>query len=1079
MVARERGRSNGIGTFERPSPSATADAPAGAATTSGPPQPLIELQWLIGNRAVTGMVQRAPDAPAKIGPAAAIPEDRGDVERGYFSITDKTMYGVRVSSPGREGGLWIDHLFPSKAEADEYAKDLARNGPDAIRDPRALPHGWPGKAGGPPIQGNLVTNVYVVEVPAGTSYIQGVVREQPESMPGPGRPKSWAGGGPQTVLAKGMVKPVSDFPVAGAVPAKPAAAPAPAAASTAPAAAPAPAPASTAPAAAPAPAPAPTTAADPTTTADPTITPAAAAATAAPAPTTTPAATITPAAATAAPATATAPAPTTAPAADAPASAPSSATPAAAGPAAPVADPRLVAAEHKLVDERRTARVLRDYSLQIVRNIEAEEASHASRGEKLPDDRARMRDESQKAADVQGARFAAANKDLRALATPATSPEEVNAIVAGRDPNGPAAKKTTKENKLTWGGYQWSDAVEEPGKDAAGAPTVKKNSATVRIDDSGFKHSKSESTQVGDKRRSTDSDATVKFGDGAVKAGTSSSTEVGQVDDKGKLKSGYGTTKEQSAGLYSDPDKGVGLGTDVSRGASVTPAEDVKLGASAGGGGRWYTNVEKVEGQPDKLRVSTIVNLSLSLSLTGSASRDFLEQSKEGDQPGGKVAGTFTAGASKSWQYKTGHLMSPADAKKYLAIMAANGEGGKLPEHQLLVVGFTQSWKNAALMWQAWGAPQNIEKDAVYETTEETATNAGVEANAEAGGFGVTASAGTSHKDQVIAYITSEDDEFVHISLTITSVDADSKALGVKAFDVGGKAAWENTITVGAVHKFKVPRSDASAQQRLMKQIKTIRQLVFLPGDLAQYRGLTTETEGTKAAETIKLTGGKAHVTFAGTSTYAGSSEYDEKGRLKSSAHSGTNAVSGGAGAYGIEIGDSATETWAGEVDEHGGPAGEQRATGKSSRDETSFSLGKTWDAVAGIPDDPMKLLTGGLKSLVKTETTAGPSLYQAQGDFDRIVNQAHDEATWMSHVVSKFKRPHWRAAMEKIRNASRWVEDPDSGRGRWVYNANAVQKALAQYVAGTRDHKEEPGFFESTLADWNKGPGDVIRQVP
>jgi hypothetical protein len=178
---------------------------------------VLALQRAAGNRAVSGLIGSAPLQRQPTGPAANIPADRGDLERGFFTVTKKATYGVRVAGPQRPDGLWFDNLFESRAEAEAYAKSVAAKGEGAIRDVGALPRAWPAKAPRvAPIPGNPVVNVYVFEVPAGTPTISGAVRAQPESSAAPGLPKSYPGGGPQTVIAGGTKSTVvSVFRVGG------------------------------------------------------------------------------------------------------------------------------------------------------------------------------------------------------------------------------------------------------------------------------------------------------------------------------------------------------------------------------------------------------------------------------------------------------------------------------------------------------------------------------------------------------------------------------------------------------------------------------------------------------------------------------------------------------------------------------------------------------------------------------------------------------------------------------------------------------------------------------------------------
>jgi hypothetical protein len=206
-------------------PETTREPRAGAAANEvsggsfGPPA-VLALQRAAGNQAVTALLARAARLQRQPqGPAAKIPADRGDLERGFFSVTKKATYGVRAAGPKKPEGLWFDHLFETQAAAEAYAKSLAAKGEQTIREAGALPRAWPAKApAGAPVPGNPVVNVYVIEIPAGTSTISGAVRSQPESSTAPGLPASYPGGGPQTVIAEGTTtKVVGVFRVQGAI----------------------------------------------------------------------------------------------------------------------------------------------------------------------------------------------------------------------------------------------------------------------------------------------------------------------------------------------------------------------------------------------------------------------------------------------------------------------------------------------------------------------------------------------------------------------------------------------------------------------------------------------------------------------------------------------------------------------------------------------------------------------------------------------------------------------------------------------------------------------------------------------
>ncbi|HET9654873.1 MAG TPA: hypothetical protein VFP72_05940, partial [Kineosporiaceae bacterium] len=119
---------------------------------------------------------------------------------GFFEVTEAPGYAVRVGPPGS----WVDHIFPTLAEAEAYAAQAATRSEAQIREASALPVGWAPDASGKSWAGNPVDAVRILEVPAGTPTIRSVVAPQPEGMPGPGRPAVWGGGGWQTQLPVGV-----------------------------------------------------------------------------------------------------------------------------------------------------------------------------------------------------------------------------------------------------------------------------------------------------------------------------------------------------------------------------------------------------------------------------------------------------------------------------------------------------------------------------------------------------------------------------------------------------------------------------------------------------------------------------------------------------------------------------------------------------------------------------------------------------------------------------------------------------------------------------------------------------------
>jgi hypothetical protein len=146
---------------------------------------------------------RAAEAAKKI-PAK---EAENFLGRGFFAVTDRPSYVVRVGPPGK----YADHIFTSAQEAKDYARWLADRGEASIREASALPRVWQGGA-----QGNPVDAARVFEVPKGTPYIQGVVEQKLEGGTVANVPKIYAGGGPQVVIPQNTIGKLvegGEFPV--------------------------------------------------------------------------------------------------------------------------------------------------------------------------------------------------------------------------------------------------------------------------------------------------------------------------------------------------------------------------------------------------------------------------------------------------------------------------------------------------------------------------------------------------------------------------------------------------------------------------------------------------------------------------------------------------------------------------------------------------------------------------------------------------------------------------------------------------------------------------------------------------
>jgi|GEM_PF-5324067 len=127
-------------------------------------------------------------------------------------VTQPKRYGVRVGPRG----AWLDATFENQAEAEAYARQIATDQEDAIRQRSALPRGWAPDASGKVWPGNPVDAVRVMEIDWETPEINSVVASQPEGSPGPGLPAVYQGGGPQTQIgqtARNNAKVVLEIPI--------------------------------------------------------------------------------------------------------------------------------------------------------------------------------------------------------------------------------------------------------------------------------------------------------------------------------------------------------------------------------------------------------------------------------------------------------------------------------------------------------------------------------------------------------------------------------------------------------------------------------------------------------------------------------------------------------------------------------------------------------------------------------------------------------------------------------------------------------------------------------------------------
>ena len=1008
-----------------------------------------------GARRLAREVRRLSRAPVKTGPAATIPADRGDVERGYYSVTERVTYGVRASGPDKPEGLWVDHLFDSRTAAEAYARQLAAAGAPAIRETSALPHAWPAKsAGGAPVPGNAVLNVYVIEVPAGTPTISGVVRSQPESSTTPGLPSAYAGGGPQTVISwEAKTRAVAVFPVAGAItppshqlgpgPAPPSAPPAPIAPAK-PYAGPVPPPVLA------------------------TDDPRAVAALYGPK------------------------------LVDRYRSAAilrmfsqaaldgveedESAYSALGLPVPPenaarkaLLTAQVAAAEAQQVQARE------DYELITRPDATAKSIQEmlARRGVAVA---ANAQHDASGAAALQGSGTSAWSLSDKGLAKQGTtgttrtvlgpdgkpvaiSDEETDAITYGLwnrtqsaatkttvvsgDTARTAEEKKTTSVDLTKGQVTIDKTSTAERKDASGYTTKSVDSRSQTYGVGGVTSTRSTSEQVGDVVYGSSTTKGFKRGDGEVSVTTSSTKTQGQVDAEGKLVKGSATTKSASGGLVSDPEKGVGIGGTgavenkqaLGGGKEITSKADVK--------GRWYVDVKQIEGSdPPRFQIVTTINLSVSLG--GGASKEF---------EAGKTKGEGSLAVTGSAQATFKRNLSAADAKGYLEAMQQNGGGGRLPEHQLLHVGATQSWRDAQNLWAAMTsgaeAAAQLKEDESFELVKEGGVEGKLGGSTTPGG-GSTAfggDLGITRKRRITIIPAGLKDGRIKLTAKVEDEGGESAGATVSEGVASGKVGLEWSHEKGSAVSFVLdPKASGYAERyAAITAAETPEDITRLAAKYPELLDERTESSGEGTGTKVGI--GVAGIDLEGGSTAKTSKAVttDKEGK-KSYVITGENKQSASVAAGGMKYTDSTTQKYVGEVDKAG------KAKGDLSETRTRSSAGKTAEAIwNAATNDPLSLVTQGPSKMVKDESKTEGVLTD-DDDLTKIVAESTDKKTWDKHVVGR-NSDDWQATRRKLAATVKRKPDgtPDlTPDGKLQYDRVAAQEALAAWTGDEDGDRKE-----------------------
>ncbi len=473
--------------------------------------------------------------------------------------------------------------------------------------------------------------------------------------------------------------------------------------------------------------------------------------------------------------------------------------------------------------------------------------------------------------------------------------------------------------------------------------------------------------------------------------------------------SARGATAAHSAGgggLRLD-NQGASFGAERTVGANVT-VRGVTIGPQVGAGGNWGVSVVAAPGEPDKVLITTMIDL------TGS-----------GSVSAGARGVSISAGISVEHRAAFGNTLSGAAAKPYLDAMRNNGTGGTFPEHQLLRLGIGGNWKAATELYaQLRGG--NVRKGQSIETTTATTAHAGAGAEGGAGTVSAHANYGRSRTDEVTVRIANQDDANYDVAVTVNRIDAETAGGGLDVAKVGGSVGFEKHVSTGQTYHFAVPIGDQDAKQAI-ENARAVADLARLARTYGAYfRGLSRLTgSGKRSSVDVSVLGAKFEMGGAGEMQQ--SVDSDAEGHKTGSSITASNITSGSVGAGRYHVGDSTKEEFSASVDEHGAADNKQLALGKSGY-ESSSSI--------SIP------------GLTKNATTTKPSLYYANAAFDRVVGEAHDEHDWWQHVnPGTHLADDWRALQNRLKSTSHWVEA--EGGGHYEYDATEVQAAIGAFTAG------------------------------
>jgi hypothetical protein len=615
---------------------------------------------------------------------------------------------------------------------------------------------------------------------------------------------------------------------------------------------------------------------------------------------------------------------------------------------------------------------------------------------------------------------------------------------------------TTKSVDLTKLEASKSSSSSVITTDAAGTATKKTDSTSTSVGATGITQSKTDSTQVGDQLDSKTNTKGVVWGQGQLGVSAGSTTKKGTMTGppgEEKMDKGVEQTNKVTGGIVAD-EKGTGLGLGGTSDTKRYHGDGVTTGLTGAAGGKFQTLVEEIPGSdPPSFTIKTTISFDIAAGASAGKEQVAKPDANNPGDSGVKASATGSINVNVGRYASFKRVMKGAEAETYIAFVKANGRGSTLPEHKLLATGVNSDWGAAWKAWRAMNGSPELLKSLGDEGSVETNSDTGAGGSLGASG-GDSGSGGLS----VGGSVTAKGSHKVNVQsavlkggkVQITALVYDEAEAGgsgtVSMGAASGTVGHTGSAGSGRTYVFVLDKADPQFDAAVIaiNSAGSAEDLDRVASTYKQFVGSRTDTTTEGKGDTVGVGVGPLSLDMGGKAKHTEDVTRDAQGRVTSTRSTGENTTGGTVGVGKLKVGDSETDTVAGQVEVD--PDGTQHATGKLEKKTTATSWGKTKDAVMkAATQDPLKLITSP-GTLVKDETTSDKTTLAAQGAYDHLVYEAWDEHAWMGHVASPNKRDDWRACMYAIRKASK---QPVGGEPP-VYDATAVQAALAKWNTDT-----------------------------